>query len=240
MAEGAASVRPVVSRGDCLWMGLASSVALALGACVLAVTGTDEKSIGTALRVTARWSFLLFWLAYTGGALAVLFRLTFLARRGREFGLAFAAAHLVHVGLVVWLYRITGHLPLPLPLFIFFGMGLLWIYLLAALSFGRLSRALGRGPWRVLRIAGMNYILLAFANDFVLSVVHSGTAHRGFTWLAEYVPFAAMCVAAPVLSFAATALRHRATRPGGPETSSVRQGAACGIDHATAFPRRKS
>jgi hypothetical protein len=58
-----------------------------------------------ALRMTARWSFLLFWVAYAGGALATLFgpALAPLSGRGREFGLAFAAAHLVHIGLVIWL-----------------------------------------------------------------------------------------------------------------------------------------
>ena len=193
-----------------LWMGAAFGVALALAVAVLAVKGTDAKSIGVALRVTARWSFLLFWVAYVGGALASLFgpALVSLARRGREFGLAFAAAHLVHIGLVVWLYRVLNRLPLSGPLFVFFAIGIVWTYLLAALSFGGLSKALGPRHWRWLRFVGMNYILLAFARDFVPSVIHSGIAHQGLGLAVEYVPFGVMSIAAPVLVFAAAARRR--------------------------------
>jgi hypothetical protein len=194
-----------------LWMGVAFGVALALAAAVLAVTGTDVKSIGMALRVTARWSFLLFWMAYAGGAMATLFgpALVPLARRGREFGLAFAAAHLVHIGLVVWLYQISNRLPLSGPLFVFFAIGIVWTYLLVALSFGRLPEALGPKHWqRSLRLVGMNYILFAFARDFVFPVIHSKIAHQELWRSVEYVPFAAMSVAAPVLIFAATARRR--------------------------------
>ena len=193
-----------------LWMGAAFGVALALAVVVLAVKGTDTKSMGVALQVTARWSFLLFWMAYAGGAIATLFApaLAPLARRGREFGLAFAAAHLVHIGLVVWLYRILNHLPLPGPLSAFFTIGVVWTYLLAALSFGGLSKALGPRHWRWLRFIGMNYILLAFARDFVPSLIHLGTVHQGLWPAVEYVPFAVMSVAAPVFVFASTVRRR--------------------------------
>src|SRR5271154_1690380 len=97
-----------------LGMGLAAGAALLLAGLVLAIYGTGEKAIRTALDVTARWSFLLFWLAYAGGALGSLFRPAFhgLARRGREFGLAFASAHLVHIGLIVWLGLLINRIPL--------------------------------------------------------------------------------------------------------------------------------
>ena len=85
-------------------MGAAFLIAFALAAIVLAIFGAGERGTELALRVTARWSFLLFWLAYAGGAMAMLWgqRLGGLARRRRELGLAFASAHLVHVGLVLW------------------------------------------------------------------------------------------------------------------------------------------
>lgn len=192
-----------------LWMSVAFGVALALAVSVLAVFGTDAKSIGVALRVTARWSFLLFWMAYAGGAMTVLFgpALAPLARRGREFGLAFASAHLVHIGLVVWLYQVSTRPPLSGSLFVFFTIGIVWTYLLAALSFGGLSKALGPTWWRLVRVLGLNYILLAFARDFVPPVVH-GFVHQDFSRFAAYVPFAAMSVAAPLLSFAAAAHRR--------------------------------
>jgi hypothetical protein len=185
-------------------------VAFALAAAVFAVAGADKESIGIALRLTARWSFLLFWLAYAGGAMAKLAepRLAELAHRGREFGLAFAAAHLVHVGLVGWLYWVSGRLPLPAPLAIFFTIGIAWTYLLAVFSFGKLSQTVGPRIWYVLRLAGMNYILLAFARDFVLEVMHSGIGEQPFWRWVGYVPFAAMSVAAPLLCIAAAAHRR--------------------------------
>ena len=193
-----------------LWMAAAFGVALALAVVVLAIKGPDAKGITVALQVTARWSFLLFWMAYVGGALATLFgpALAPLARRGREFGLAFAAAHLVHIGLVAWLYQILNRLPLPGPLSAFFAIGVVWTYLLAVLSFGGLSKALGPRHWRWLRFVGMNYILLAFARDFVPSVIHSGIAHQGLWLVVDYVPFGVMSIAAPAFVFAAAARRR--------------------------------
>lgn len=193
-----------------LWMGVAFGVALALATAVLVVFGPSGWSIGLVLRLTARWSFLLFWMAYTGGAMAALFGPAFgsLARRGREFGLAFAAAHLVHIGLVVWLYRISDRAPLTGALFVFFAVAIAWTYLLAALSFGGLAQKLGPRLWRLVRILGMNYILLAFARDFVLAVLHPDLAHQGIGRSVEYVPFAAMSVAAPLLCVAAVAHRR--------------------------------
>ena len=81
-------------RKSGIWMGAAFGIALTIATAVLVLGGTDNKSIRLALELTARWSFLLFWLAYAGGALATLFGWGVLAGRGREFGVAFAAAHL--------------------------------------------------------------------------------------------------------------------------------------------------
>src|SRR5260370_34079585 len=116
-----------------LWMGMAFGVGLCLAAVVLAIEGIDVNSLKIALRVTARWSFLLFWVAYAGGAMATLFGPAFapLARRGREFGLAYAAAQLIHLGLVVWLFLITFRPPLSGQSLVFFFTGIVWTYLLA-------------------------------------------------------------------------------------------------------------
>src|SRR5271166_6911557 len=104
------------------WMGAAFIVALATVVMVRVFAAPGDK-LGVALRVTARWSYLWFWLAYAGGALAALFGPTFLAlaHRGREFGLAFASAHLIHVGLLVWLYHISLRPPFSQYVLIFFG-----------------------------------------------------------------------------------------------------------------------
>jgi hypothetical protein len=191
-------------------MAGAFAMALGMAAFELSAHGIDSNGIGAALRLTARWSFLLFWMAYTGKALGELFGASFarFARRGRDFGLAFAAAHTIHIGLVFGLYWITNRLPLSPGLFAFFSVAIFWIYLLAGLSFGGLKNAIGPVAWHLIRFAGMNYILLAFANDFVLSVVHSGVMHLEIPRFIEYVPFATLTVAAPVLCLAAAARRR--------------------------------
>jgi hypothetical protein len=84
------------------WMTASFLVAAGLAATVFGAVDARDR-VGVALRVTARWSFLLFWLAYTGRAMSTLWGPPFnrLARYGREFGLAFASAHLVHVGIIL-------------------------------------------------------------------------------------------------------------------------------------------
>ena len=81
------------------WMGVAFLIAFVIAGIVVTF-GTGERGTSIALRATARWSFLLFWLAYVGGAAARLCERCFNSggRHGRDFGLSFASAHLIHVG----------------------------------------------------------------------------------------------------------------------------------------------
>lgn len=181
-----------------LWIGAALGGAFAASCLVLGFAGTSEKSIRLALEVTARWSFLLFWLAYAGAALARLTGWQGLAGKGREFGLSFAAAHLVHIGLVIWLSYLLERIALTGGLLLFFLIGLFWTYLLAALSFGG-GRALGPQGWRIVRFLGMNYILIAFGRDFVLPLVHPKPAQHTPAHVLAYAPFALLCAAAPLL-----------------------------------------
>lgn len=150
-------------------MGIAALVAFGLAAIVLAISGLDPEGIRRALRMTARFSFLLFWCAYAGGSLAALFGERFrpLARQGRNFGLAFASAHSIHLVLVIWLYRLLPEPPISPQFAVFFSIGMLWMYLLAVFSIERLSRTLSPGLWRILRLLGMEYIMLAFQADFL-------------------------------------------------------------------------
>lgn len=180
------------------WIGTALGVALAATCLVLVFSGTGEKSIRLALEVTARWSFLLFWLAYAGNALGQLTGWEAIGGHGREFGLSFAAAHLVHIGLVVWLSYLLGRVALTGGLLIFFLVGLFFVYLLAALSFGG-AKAMGPRAWRILRFVGMNYILIAFARDFLLPVIHPKPAQHTLAHVLAYAPFAVLSVAAPLL-----------------------------------------
>ena len=187
-----------------LWMGSAFGAALVLAAGVLAVLGAGEPGTNAALAATARLSFLLFWAAYAGTALTALFGTTFqpLKQRAREFGLAFAAAHLVHISLVGWLCWI-GAAP-GVAVFVFFGIALIFTYLLALFSIGNLQQTLGPRWWWLLRTVGMNYIAYAFFVDFMKYPLHGGIKH-----VVEYLPFAILAVVGPFLRLAAWSLRMR-------------------------------
>lgn len=186
-----AGMRREPSRWHCVPL-FAFIVALGLTAVVLASNGTNGEGIRRALRLTARFSFLLFWCAYASGSLAALWgsRFRAMARYGREFGLAFASAHSIHLGLVIWLYQISAAPPLSDAMATFFSVGLLWTYLLALFSIQRLSGMLGAKLWRGMRLVGLEYIMLAFQADFVPGSLHADPKH-----LITYVPFAALGLA---------------------------------------------
>lgn len=186
-----------------VWMGTAFGIALVVAAVVLGLNGPDNESVRLALELTARWSFLLFLLAYTGNALAALFGWTVLGGHARDFGLSFASAHLVHIGLVVWLGTILGRVPLTGGLLLFFLIALFFTYLLAALSFGGV-KALG-AAWPPLRFVAMNYILIAFARDFISPMIHPKPEQYNLAHFVAYAPFAALSIAGPLLVLAASA-----------------------------------
>lgn len=146
---------------------MAALVASVLAAVVFARYGTGDHGVLRALQITALWSFLLFWLAYIGGATARLFGPCFapLAQRGRELGLAFASAQLIHVSLVLWLIYLK---PGPRGGMVFFWVGVLCVYLLVLFSFAPLRKALGTPLGQTFRTAALEYIALAFATDFIL------------------------------------------------------------------------
>lgn len=180
-------------------------VALAIIIVIRVIEGPAQR-LDTALRATARWSFLWFWLASTGGALATLFGSSYqaLAQRARDFGLAFASAHLAHVGLVAWL--LYGAVT-PFPHLAFFAIGVVWIYLLALLSIKRLSAMIGPRIWRLVRTLGVEYIAFVFLVDFARNPYQDGVLS-----LAAYLPFQAMAVAGPLLRLAALAKRLAQSR----------------------------
>jgi len=185
-----------------VWMIGALGGGVALAGAVLAHYGTGLVGIGQAVRYTARWSFLFFWLSYAGGALPVLFGPAFagLARRARALGLAFAAALQVHIGLVIWLGVVIGQIPLQGGILLFFLAGLFCTYLLVLLSFGIGTRNLGR-LWRPLLFLATTYILVAFGRDFVLGALGQNVRH--WRYAAEYVPFALLSLIAIPLRLAA-------------------------------------
>jgi hypothetical protein len=202
-------------EGAGVWAATAFCGACALAGAALAVRGAGEKGTVTALMATARLSFLFFAAAYTGGPLAELFGSAFrpLRRRGRELGLAFAAAHLPHLGLVAWLCWI-GHTPAA-ETFAVFGAAAFCTYGLALASLGPFRSAADSRLLRPLRPVAMNYIAFAFAVDF-LSHPLGGDVRQ----VALYLPFAAVAAGAPALRFAALCVR--ALRPAQPPLATRR------------------
>lgn len=198
-----------------VWMGSAFCAALVLAVVVLAVLGAGERGTDVALLATGRLSFLLFWPAYAGGPLSTLFGPAFLPvkQRAREFGLAFASAHLVHIGLVAWLCLI-GAAP-AVSTFVLFGIALFWTYFLALFSIGRVHQVLGPKAWWLARVVGLNYIAYAFAADFLKNPLQGGARH-----VVGYLPFAFLAIAGPTLRFAAWLVRI--ARPPVPRTSIQR------------------
>ena len=185
-----------------LWMGIAFGASLALTAAVLAAFGADEEGTRHALQITARFSFLFFWPAYAGSALYAVLGDTFspLKQRGREFGLAFAAAHIPHVGLVAWLVYI-GAAP-TYGTFVFFGIAVVFTYLLALFSVASLRQALGPIGWWLLRNIGLNYIMYAFAVDFF----RYREIGKAMFWIG-YLPFDVLVIAGVALCAATFLLR---------------------------------
>jgi hypothetical protein len=186
-----------------VWMGAAFLAALGLAGAALALAGIGDKGFGDALQLTGRWSFLLFWPAYVGGAAAALFGPRFGLSGGsrRAFGLAYAAAQLVHFGLVVWLIRFA-HQSLVAGLMPFFFVGIVWTYVLALGSVDRLVEGFGSNLWRSFQAVGLEYITLVFFADFVLDPIRGGVAGLPF-----YLPFTILTIAGPVLRMAAVVPR---------------------------------
>jgi hypothetical protein len=188
--------------------GTAFCIAALLAGIVLYLAGTEMNGVCQALRISARFAFILFWFAYAGGALRTLFGHPFeaVAWRQPDFILAFAAAQLVHCGLVVWLYRTSGQAPLPRLTLLFFAAGLFWTYLLALISNRRLARAIGQVRWRMLRLAGMEYISLVFLFEFVSLPMHDTVVSLVF-----YLPFAILSLLGTFLRMGAWASRGATT-----------------------------
>jgi hypothetical protein len=187
-------------------MATSFAVALAIVIAFRLGAGPGERVAG-ALRATARWSFLLFWLATVGRPLATLFgeRFQSLAARARDLGLSYASAHLGHLGLVVWLYYDALVHGTDFPsrgTLVFFGIGIFWTYLIALLSFNAVAAKFNARTCRILRMIGVEYLSFAFFVDFFKNPFQDGFVH-----IASYAPFVVLSIAGPVLRLAAAGKR---------------------------------
>ena len=182
-------------------MGAAFAGALACAVLAIILRGPGLSGVGIGLRLTARFSYIFFWLAYVGGALASLFGPSFLiiGRRAREFGLAFASAQLVHVGLVAWIAWLSQPEPLTDAVMPFFAIAIIWTYLLAALSTNYGRRLFSPNMLNILLTIGSEYIALTFFTDFVILPKYP------IQYPALYIPFWIMLLVGPLLRVASLA-----------------------------------
>ena len=194
----------VLGRSGAFGWGL--SAAFAAGFVLLALFGTHEPGVSVATRFVARVAFMFFWLTYTGNALATLFGSTFsgVARRRREFGLAFAGALLVHLALVAWLFAVAAKQPIPNIWIVYFVLGALCTYALAMASLECLRGLWSSRAWRLFSTVALEYIAFLFFRDFVLLPLQS---HAGRS--IEYAPFAALILLAVPLRWIGAACRWR-------------------------------
>ena len=86
-------------------------------------------------------------------------------------GTGFGGAHLVHVALVVQLYQISTHAPLSEGLSLFYRGNFLHLPVGGAVI-RQSGQAIVPVAWRWIRLIGMNYILLAFGQDFLLPILY--------------------------------------------------------------------
>jgi hypothetical protein len=198
-------------RTTAQWMAGSFMVALVIAFSARHGAASGEK-LAVALKATARWSFLLFWLGYAGSSLANVFGSKFrgLAQHGRDFGLAFASAHLVHLALVAWLLH-NATTPFPRPALTFLGIGVFWIYLLTILSIKPLAATIDRRLLRTLRIVAVEYIALVFLIDFAKNPLQGGVAT-----LIAYLPFQILAISGLLLRIASVVKResvHCASQP---------------------------
>ena len=195
------------SHATAIWMIAAFCTALVLAAAVWATSGTGPTGTARALRLTACFSYLLFWGVYAGGTLTTLFGPTFqpIRRHVREFGLAFAAAQLVYVGLVIWLYQVCDTPPISGRMFWLFTAGLIWTYLLALFSIRPLAQALGQWGWRLLRLIGLETVSVVFLINFIIRPFGAGVVTSSI-----YIVFIMLSVAGTILRIGAWASRGAA------------------------------
>jgi hypothetical protein len=184
------------------WMAGSLVMALAIVLIVRALAPPGAR-IGVALQATARWSFILFWCAYAGNALAVVFgpRFQAVAHRCRDFALSYASAHLAHLGMVAWLL-LTYENQFARSALIFFGIAVFWTYLLALLSIKSLAAKIEPRLLRALRTVGVEYIALVFLVDFAKNPFQGGIVN-----FVIYLPFISLAIAGPLLRVAAAVKR---------------------------------
>lgn len=141
--------------------GLAASVAVLSG---FLIADSGRESLQLATRYTARTSFGLFLVAFSASSLHARVRRpwsAWLVRERRGLGLAFATAHLIHLGFLVSYFSLTPAQPAVVTMAAG-GLGYVGLVAMVLTSNDAAVRALGAVRWRRLHTAVGWYIWLIF------------------------------------------------------------------------------
>jgi sulfoxide reductase heme-binding subunit YedZ len=190
-------------------VGAAASVVFLSVALVVLTSANPVEAARSAIRITARFSIVLFLLAFTASAVWRFWPNAWTSwqrRNRRYFGVSFAVSHFTHLAAIAALRRVA---PEELAAdanaitWIFGGLAYVFIAAMTLTSFDRTAQMLGPRAWSLLHTAGSYYIWLIFANSYIARAVQ----------MPEYVPIAILVVSALVLRIAARVSRSRAQQP---------------------------
>jgi DMSO/TMAO reductase YedYZ heme-binding membrane subunit len=149
--------------------GVALSAAIA-SAMYLRAAGTTDENLNLLLRLTARISFMTYLLIFVARPLRQIFPRNgtrWLSGERRSFGIAFAAMHSVHLGLIAYRFSTIPGLEYPVSSALLGGTAYALMYLMLITSFDRPARALGPKNWRRLHKIGLYYIGLIFLSTLL-------------------------------------------------------------------------
>lgn len=158
-------------RIESIWIILAVGVMALMVGCagLLMHDGLNAQGALAASRLTARWSFVWFMLAWSASSMAALWpggwRRTLLQRR-RAIGLSFAMAHLIHAGFFLIAMLMFGE-KIPAATLVGGGIGYLFVALMAATSNTASVRLLGPKIWQALHATGGWVIFVIFAFSYL-------------------------------------------------------------------------
>lgn len=153
------------SRSFPIWLAAFASVAII----PLALLADSDPAMQAQLaaRWTARVGFPLFILTYCASSLARLWpgpAWSLLLRRRRQWGLAFALAHTVHLAALVNFFLVSGQTPATVSL-VGGGFAYLMLYLMVLTSNDRAMRWLGP-RWKLLHRTGIHVIWFVYTFSY--------------------------------------------------------------------------
>jgi len=190
---------PVARRAAASTLTLVALAALGAGAVVvsaLASRADPDEGWLRAAQLTARFSFALFMLVFVARPWHQLWpsgATRWAMRRRRALGLAFAAAHFIHL-FALTRFRVETDQPPNLGQIVVGGGAYLMLVAMVATSNDAAVRRLGRGNWQRLHRVGLWWIWFVFFQAYL------GRAIRGDRF---FVPLALVAVAGVVLRIAA-------------------------------------